>query len=114
MFERGKVVLVPFPFTDLSSQKIRPALILSKNNRTNPDIVVLFISSVIVNKSDEYSYIIQTDHKAFSQTGLKVTAVVVCHKLATLDKSIVIGEVGEFPVSLMKEISQRVSLALGL
>ncbi len=32
MFERGELVLIPHPFTDLSARKRRPVLIL-----TNPD-----------------------------------------------------------------------------
>lgn len=48
-YKRGDIVLVPFPFTDLSSSKRRPALIVSPDsfNATNQDVVLVAITSQI-------------------------------------------------------------------
>ncbi len=48
-FSQGDVVLVPFPFTDLSAIKQRPALVLSpdRSNKVRPDLVVAAITSQI-------------------------------------------------------------------
>ena len=47
MPEQGDIVLIPVPFTDLSSQKRRPVIIISSSayNRTAPDVVVVAMTS---------------------------------------------------------------------
>jgi mRNA interferase MazF len=47
MLEQGEIVLVPVPFTDLSSQKRRPVIVLSNDNynRQSPDIIVVAMTS---------------------------------------------------------------------
>jgi mRNA-degrading endonuclease toxin of MazEF toxin-antitoxin module len=44
---RGDVVLLPFPFADLTSTKVRPALVLSSSlyHKSEPDIIVAAITS---------------------------------------------------------------------
>ena len=47
MPEQGDIVLVPVPFTDLSSKKRRPVIVISNNdyNRTARDMVVVAMTS---------------------------------------------------------------------
>lgn len=42
---KGTIVLTPFPFTDLSAIKRRPAVIVQRSEKTGDDVVVAFISS---------------------------------------------------------------------
>lgn len=47
MPEQGDIVLIPIPFTDLSSRKKRPAIVISNNayNRSGLDLVVVAMTS---------------------------------------------------------------------
>jgi len=47
MYKRGEIVLIPVPFSDLSSVKRRPVLIISNmtHNSTNSDMIVVAITS---------------------------------------------------------------------
>ncbi len=52
---KGKIILVPFPFTDLSASKLRPALVLHEGKR---DVVTAFISSRIPSNHAESDVVI--------------------------------------------------------
>ena len=48
-FEFGDVILVPFPFTDQSTSKKRPALVISSRtyNEERPDLIIMAVTSRI-------------------------------------------------------------------
>lgn len=108
MLKRGDVVLIPFPFSDLSGQKIRPALIISKQNKKD-DVVVLFITSR--NKS---KLSLTVPVMASSQNGLKVPSLVVCDKIATLDKKTIIGSIGRLEEKVQNAVDNAIIKVLGL
>jgi mRNA interferase MazF len=106
---KGKIVLVPFPFTDLSAAKLRPALILHESRY---DLVVAFISSRVVDTSDPFSISISSEDPQFKITGLKCSSVIRLDKLATIDRNLVVGELGDLPESLRKQVSERLMTML--
>ncbi|MCL2016202.1 MAG: type II toxin-antitoxin system PemK/MazF family toxin [Defluviitaleaceae bacterium] len=52
MYKQGDILLIPLPFADLSSQKQRPVLVISKNsyNDIADDIIVMAVTSVADSK----------------------------------------------------------------
>lgn len=114
MFERGKIVLVPFPFTDLTAQKVRPALIISRRRLNTRDVVVIFISSVMPTRKTRADHVVTEKDSDFDQTGLKKTSVFRCDKIATLDKKIVLGEIGSLPPKHLRQIDLGLRHVLGL
>ena len=72
--ETGTIVLVPFPFTDLSSSKVRPALVVSDVNEV--DVIVVFISSTVPDKLNQTDFLILSNLQFFNETGLKKDSIV--------------------------------------
>jgi len=112
--DKKTIVLTKFPFTDLSSTKRRPAVIISKVTDSEPDVIVSFISSVIPENPKETDYILETTHKDFNSTGLKKTSVFKMDKLATLEKSIFTGELGTISDDIYQELKTRLAKALDI
>lgn len=92
MFAFGSIVLTRFPFTDLSGDKRRPALVVSRDNDRRTDPVVCFITSIPRTGPDIAPL------AATAGTGLKVLSAVRFDKLATLDRSIIVGKLRDAPV----------------
>jgi mRNA interferase MazF len=101
---KGKIVLLPFPFTDLRSTKRRPALVLLE--RSN-DVVVAFISSITPKPLEPHHVFIDKNHKSFPITGLKVSSTIYLDKIATIDKNLIIGELGQISKDLKLEITTK-------
>lgn len=96
---RGDIVLVSFPFTDLSGQKIRPTLIVGRPD--SDEFVFAFITSQI--RSDAAASTNRAEHRLdtslseFSAMGLRAPSIVRLDKLATLHRRVVrrrIGRIG--------------------
>lgn len=96
---KGDIVLIPFPFTDLSGDKLRPALVLVESKL---DITVSFITTQIYSK-DPSDILLAPSHG----NGLKKTSLLKLSELATLDKSLSIGKIGSIDQSIHEEINQK-------
>ncbi|MFM9951976.1 MAG: type II toxin-antitoxin system PemK/MazF family toxin [Saprospiraceae bacterium] len=112
--DKGTIVLTKFPFTDLSTVKRRPAIIISKVDPADPDVIVAFISSVLPLQPSTSDYILLDTHVDFIQTGLKKPSVFKMDKLATLDKSIFSGELGSVPPSVFEKLKEKLRVTLDL
>lgn len=112
--KRGAVVLTPFPFTDLSATKVRPAVVVSPADRPGEDVILAFISSVKPPALLPTDLLIEASHPDFPDTGLKVASVVKCDKLATLQRRMILGELGILSPGLFVELNTRLRVALGL
>ncbi len=106
--------MITFPFSDLTSAKIRPALVLSPTEPSEQDFIAALISSNILRSLSKTDYLLYTSDPDFSETGLKTDSVFRMAKLHNLNKSLAKRRLGKVNVHLMKNLEQKLYLVLGL
>jgi mRNA interferase MazF len=87
-FARGEVVLTRFPFTDLTGNAVRPALVICPG-LIGDDLVLAGISSVVRGALAPTDLTVETTHTEFPLTGLRVRSVFRLYKLAAVEHPIV-------------------------
>lgn len=98
----GKVVLIPFPFSDLSQSKLRPAVVLADAGRG--DWVLCQITS---NPYGDLRAISLTE-ESFNAGSLRIASFARPGKLFTASSSLILNEVG----LLRREVFQRIIKAI--
>ncbi len=103
---KGDVVLIPFPFTDLTGSKLRPAVVLI---RTELDLTVCFITTQL--KWQE-----ETDGALGpgEASGIKRPSLIRVSKIATLDKTLALGRLGSLPALIIAELDEKLKVLLQL
>ena len=102
-----KVVLVPFPFDDLSSAKVRPAVCLSELIGPHDHVILAFITSCIPAGLLKTDLVIDSKDPDFASTGLRVSSTLQLHRLMTATKSILLRELGELSPVMQAQIQKR-------
>jgi mRNA interferase MazF len=75
---KGKVVLVPFPFDDLSATKVRPAICLTDPLGVHRHVVLAFITSRIPPSLSRFDVVLDVADPDFPVTGLRVSSTLLC------------------------------------
>lgn len=101
-FVKGDVVVVPFPFSDLTQAKKRPALVLA--GLEGDDVILVQITSQPL--KDGYTVPIN-DHD-FDSGGLKQPSNVRPNRIFTADTHIVLYSVGKLRKEKLTEIINKV------
>jgi mRNA interferase MazF len=101
MYRPGAVVLVNFPFTDLQSSKVRPALVLSSRG---DDVIILGIFSRVPDQIRESWIKVDSRLDGFSQTGLKKTSIIKTEKITVIHNTLVRKQLGALPVELLEQV----------
>lgn len=97
----GDIVLLKFPFTDGTTYKRRPALII--NDFNDGDVIVCRITSQIYKtKNDIYI-------DDWEKSGLKLPSVIRVHKIATLEKDMAEIIMGRLDNSIKEKVQKILS-----
>ena len=98
-YRRGDIILVQFPFTDLSSSKLRPALVISQHK---DDLIILGIFSRIPDRIKDTWVIIDEKSCNFALTGPKKTSIIKGEKITVVHRSIARQKLGVLPQRLIR------------
>ncbi len=92
IYKFGDVILVPFPFTDGSSSKKRPAIVISSDSydRYKPDLILIAVTSQ-VNTDLQFGEVLIAD---WSAAGL-IKPSVIKPAIATIEKTLVMRKLGK-------------------
>ena len=107
-YRRGDIVLVPFPFTDLSASKQRPAVIVSPNpfNTHRKDILIVAITSQVPKILAEDEMLIPTHE--IPVTGLLRTSIVKTSKIITIHQELVRKRIGTLSPLLLELVLKQI------
>ena len=106
-FVSGDVVVVPFPFTDLTSAKVRPALVLA--SVTRGDLILCQLTSQSAGHPDAVA-VLTADFEPGG--GLPRPSFALPHRLVTANESCVRHAVGRLRSAKLNQIRERVCAAI--
>ena len=109
--QRGDVVLVRFPFTDLTSAKLRPAVVLATHSR---DLIIVGIFSSPPRIPEPTWISLGSDDPTFPQTGLRASSIIKAERIAVVGQSVVVRKLGALTSAQMNALTIAVKLALNL
>ena len=100
--DKGDIVLITFPFTDLSGNKLRPAVVLADSNF---DLNVSFITTQIQREELTDVLLLPTP-----VNGLKKQSLIRTSKIATLDRDLVKGLLGRLTQNEITELNTKIKI----
>lgn len=106
-YKQGDIILIPFPFTNLSTLKQRPAFIISSDsyNKIHNDIIICAITSHIPETIEPFDYKMSADD--IKHAGLPKTSLIKLDKIVTIDKRLARKRLGYVPAPTIKELLKR-------
>jgi len=104
---RGKVVLVPFPFDDFSTTKVRPAVCLTDPIGPYRNVILAFITSRIPPDLLESDVVLDSTEADFATTGLRVSSTLRLHRLMTATTALIRRDLGELSPRIQAEVADK-------
>lgn len=86
----GNIVLIPFPFAEGTTKKVRPAVVVCQTKDKYQDLVICAISSVVPTSLSENEILLQPSNS----NGLRTTSVLKIDRIVTAKRQDVIAQLG--------------------
>lgn len=114
LLRRGDVVLVPFPFADLTGNKVRPAVVVSADPQ-GPELIIAFITTVLTNRSARGADVelVRSDPE-FRTSGLKADSLIRTDNLVTVSRTVISRRLGVTGSLTRAKLDATLRVAFGL
>lgn len=108
-FQRGEIVLIPFPYTDLSTTKTRPAVVISSPayQAVRSELLLAYVSSQVAKATPPIDYLLND----WKQAGLLKPSF-VRPKVAAIEPNLIVHQIGQLSSRDIDEVDRRLRLAL--
>ena len=104
---KHKVVLVPFPFDDLSSSKVRPAVCLTDPIGPHHHVILAFVTSHVPSRTLSSDLVLRSEDPDFAFTGLRVSSTLQLHRLMTATTAFIRRQLGQLSPEMQKGVNAR-------
>jgi mRNA interferase MazF len=101
-FAAGQVVLLPFPFSDLTGSKLRPALLLASVDRGD------WIACQITSNPYADPRAIELENHAFASGGLQRISYIRPSKLFTANESLIVVSRGSLKAPMLTRVRDTI------
>ena len=110
--EQRSIILMPFPYTDLSSAKKRPALVISSLdfNTRNEDVICCLITS----NPEDMQHSIKITNKDMEKGYLEFDSKVKPYRLFTINKRLIYKILGKLNLSKSKLVIEEINMIISM
>jgi mRNA interferase MazF len=109
MIQEGQIVLFRFPYADRKEAKLRPALVIRKLPGDYKDWLICMITSQLSREESSFDEAISEGDNDFIGSGLKFSSLIRVGRLAVVNKSILLGSIGEISADRLSRIKNKIS-----
>ena len=97
----GDIILVPFPFAELTNRKVRPGVVVCETKDKYRDVVISAISSVVPKEFNENEILIEAD----SINNLRTTSIIKIDRIVTIKKVDILATIGKLKERNLNEFT---------
>ena len=107
MYEQREIVLIPFPYSDLTGSKKRPALIISNTNVNNTEDRICCLVTSNIHKND-----LQIENTDLQKGALPLKSSIRAHRVFTIDQRIIIKKLCMVTTEFHKKVIAKINMYL--
>jgi mRNA interferase MazF len=109
MIHEGQLVLFRFPRTDQQAGRLRPAVVICSVPGVYDDWLVCMVSSQLHQRVEGFDEVLEEEAGDFQQSGLKTASVIRIGRLAVVERTALLGSIGEIAEERLRRIRSRLA-----